>query len=59
MEQRDRNSMSLLLSTNVSEEETREFGLEVAREFLKEVDDFAKSVAGGYMDSLVLCQLCR
>jgi hypothetical protein len=34
---------------NVSEEEIREFGLQVTREFLKEVDDFAKSV-DGYID---------
>ncbi|KAI4600337.1 hypothetical protein KJ359_000691 [Pestalotiopsis sp. 9143b] len=44
-----RNAVSMLLSINVSEEEIREFGYQVAQEYLKEVEDFAKSV-DGYID---------
>ncbi|KAH8198350.1 hypothetical protein TruAng_007505 [Truncatella angustata] len=44
-----RNAISMLLSINVSEEHIREYGLQVAQEYLKEVDDFAKSVEG-YID---------
>lgn len=43
-----RNAVSLLLSVNISEEEIRDYGYEVAKEYLKEVDDYAKSV-GGYI----------
>lgn len=44
-----RNAISMLLSINISEEGIREFGLQVAQEYLKEVDDFAKSI-DGYID---------
>ncbi|EFX04920.1 FAD linked oxidase [Grosmannia clavigera kw1407] len=38
--------LSMLLSVNVSEEEICDYGYEVAKEYLKEVDDYAKSVDG-------------
>lgn len=41
-----RNAISMLLSINISEEELRDFGLQIAQEYLKEVDDYAKSVDG-------------
>lgn len=44
-----RNAISMLMSVNISEEEIRDYGFEVARQYLKEVDDFAKSV-DGYID---------
>ncbi|KAI1844499.1 hypothetical protein JX266_009386 [Neoarthrinium moseri] len=43
---RGRNVISMLLSINISEEEIRDFGFEVAREYLNEVDEYAKSVDG-------------
>ncbi|KAH8819337.1 FAD linked oxidase [Xylogone sp. PMI_703] len=44
-----RNAISLLLSINISEEEIRDYGYEVAKDYLKQVDDYAKSVSG-YID---------
>lgn len=44
-----RNAISIILSINISEEEIRNFGLQVAHEYCEEVDDFAKSV-DGYVD---------
>lgn len=44
-----RNGIFLLLSLNISEPEIVDYGLEVARQYLKDVDDFAKSV-DGYID---------
>lgn len=45
---RGRNAVSMLLSVNVSEEELRGYGLQLAREYLDEVDAYARSV-GGYL----------
>lgn len=44
-----RNAISMLMSVNISEEEIRDYGFEVAQEYLKTVDDYAKSV-DGYID---------
>jgi len=44
-----RNAISVLLSINTSEEEIREFGQQLARDVLRSVDDFAKSL-DGYID---------
>lgn len=43
-----RNAISMLLSVNVSEEQLRGYGLQLAREYLSEVEEYAKSV-GGYV----------
>lgn len=42
--QKGRNSISMLLSINVSEPELVEYGLEVSKQYLKDVDDYAKSI---------------
>lgn len=44
-----RNAISMLLSINTSEDEIRELGQKLAREYVKEVNDFAKSL-DGYID---------
>lgn len=43
-----RNAVSMLLSVNVSEEELKDYGYQLAREYLDEVEEYAKSV-GGYL----------
>lgn len=43
---RGRNAVSMLLSVNVSEEGLREYGLQLAREYLGQVEDYARSVDG-------------
>ena len=41
-----RNAVMLLLSINVTEEQIRDYGYEVAQAYLNEVQDYAKSVDG-------------
>jgi len=44
-----RNAISMLLSINTSEDEIREFGQQLAREYVRDVNDYAKSL-DGYID---------
>jgi len=44
-----RNAISMLLSINTSEDEIREFGQQLARDYVRDVEDFAKSL-DGYID---------
>lgn len=44
-----RNAILALISINTSEEDIRELGLQVAQEYLNEIDEYAKSV-DGYID---------
>lgn len=39
-----RNAIMMLLSINVSEDEIRDYGMQVAQEFLEGVDTYAKSI---------------
>lgn len=39
-----RNAIVILLSTNVSEDEIREYGMQVTREYLEGIDTYAKSI---------------
>lgn len=43
-----RNAVSMLLSVNVSEEDLKDYGLRLAREYLDQVEEYAKFV-GGYV----------
>jgi hypothetical protein len=44
-----RNAILVLLSIKISEDDIRELGFQVAQDYLKEIDDYAKSV-DGYID---------
>lgn len=44
-----RNAVSMLLSINTSEDEIRDFGQQLARDYVRDVNDYAKSL-DGYID---------